>query len=139
MNSLPNTNLPATAYMNGSPIAAGSNPSLQSSVIGNGVMGNMGGGLMVGQMPLNATQQHQAAAMYHYQQHLQAQQMNPYAKVPTQMMNTGGPIMAVAQDGLSQVSSLAVPGLLLIYCSPSLNISLSPSSLCYSYKQPTCR
>ena len=54
---------------------------------------------MVGQMPPNASQQQQqAAALYHYQQQMHAQQMSPYAKMPTQMMNTGNPMM-VGQDG----------------------------------------
>jgi len=98
MNSLSNnSNLPVTAYMNGSPMAAGGNQGLQVSAMGNGVMG---GGLMVGQMSPNASQQqHQAATLYHYQQHVHAQQMSPYAKVPVQMMNTGNPMMAVSQDG----------------------------------------
>jgi len=97
MNSLSNNpNLPLTAYMDGSPIAAGSSPGLQSSAMGNGVMG---GGLIVGQMSPNASQQQQAAVLYHYQQQMHAQQMGPYAKVPPQMINTGNPMMAVGQDG----------------------------------------
>ena len=93
MNSLSNnSNLPVTAYMNGSPMTAGGNQGLQASAMGNGVMG---GGLMVGQMPHNASQQQQqATALYHYQQQVHAQQMSPYAKVPAQMMNTtGNPMM----------------------------------------------
>lgn len=103
MNSLPhNTVIPSPTYMNGAPIAAGGNPSFQSSVMDNGVMG---GGLMMGQMPIsnqmapNAAQ-HQAA-LYHYQQQLQAQQMNPYVKAPAQMMNTGNIMMGPPQEGSS--------------------------------------
>ena len=114
MNTLPNNhNILAAAYMNGAPIAAGSNPNLPPSVmamgdgaigvgagsIGNGGGGGQGGpgGLMIGQMPQNASQQ---AALYHYQQQLYAPQMNsPYGKMPAQMVNTGGAMMGIAQDG----------------------------------------
>ena len=111
MNTLPNNhNILAAAYMNGAPIAAGSNPGLPPSVmamgdgtigVGVGSIGNGGGGgpggLMIGQMPQNASQQ---AALYHYQQQLYAPQMSPYGKMTAQMINTGGAMMGVAQDGM---------------------------------------
>ncbi|KAF8421413.1 hypothetical protein EV426DRAFT_198695 [Tirmania nivea] len=107
MNSLNNSNLPVHTYMNGSPMTAGGNPGIQSSTMGNGLMG---GGLMVGQMPSNASQQQQqAAALYHYQQQMHAQQMTPYAKMPAQMMNTGNPMMAVGQDASQSHASPTAP------------------------------
>lgn len=112
MNTLPNNhNILAAAYMNGAPIAAGSNPGLLPSAMamGDGVIGvgveNIGngggggqGGLVIGQMPQNASQQ---AALYHYQQQLYAPQIgSTYGKMPTQMMDTGGAMMGITQDGM---------------------------------------
>lgn len=138
MNSVPNTfntlNLSAQAYMNGTPIAAGGNSGLQSAaVMGNGTMG--GGGLMVGQMPPGTSQQ-QAALYHQYQQQLQAQSMNAYGKMPPQMMNTGGQMMAV----IPQECSFPIHLCLIWRCidgSCSHTISTAAGNLCHKHKPAT--